>query len=55
MPAGLTETIVAWESKGSLNEKNKPPTILSNSLSPKLKLDNSKVRIEFKGSCLKQG
>ena len=53
MPAGLTETIVAWESKGSLNEKNKPPTILSNSLSPKW--HNSKVRIEFKGSCLKQG
>ena len=28
MPAGLTETIVAWESKGSLNEKKQAPNYI---------------------------
>ena len=54
MPTGITETIIAWQSKGLSNEKIKPPTTLNNSLSPKLKGYNSKIRIEFKGSRLKQ-
>ena len=54
MPSDLTETIVAWQSKGLPNEKMKPSTASNNSLSQKLKWHNSKIRVEFKGSCLKQ-
>ena len=37
MPAGVTETIVAWESKAFSNEKIKPPATGNNSLSLKMK------------------
>ena len=37
MLAGLTDTIVEWESKGLLNKKIRPPTTANNSLSPKLR------------------
>ena len=53
-PAGLTETIVAWQSKVLSNEKTRPPTTSNNSLSPKQKRNYSKIRVKFKGSCLKQ-
>ena len=53
MEAGVTETIVAWESKGLLNEKIKPIIKKNNNFSPKLKWHNSKIRVEFKGRCLK--
>ena len=54
MLSGLTYTIVAWESKGLWNEKMKPPTTSNNSLSPNLKQHNSKIRVKYKGSYLKQ-
>ena len=54
MPVGLKETILTWQSKGLSNETIRPPTTSNNSLSPKLKLGNSKIRVEFKGSYLKQ-
>ena len=53
MSTGLTETIVAWQSKGLSNEKIRPPTSLIYSLSPKLKWHNSTIRVELKGSYLK--
>ena len=54
MPVSLTETIIAWKSKGLSNEIIKPPTLANYSLSPKLKRHNSKMRVEFKRSCLNQ-
>ena len=54
MLSGLTYTIVAQESKGLSNEKMKPPTTSNNSLSPNLKQYNSKIRVKYKGSYLKQ-
>ena len=54
MSVGLKETILTWQSKGLSNETIRPPTTSNNSLSPKLKLGNSKIRVEFKGSYLKQ-
>ena len=50
----VTETIVAWKSKGFSNEKIKPPATANNSPSLKMKWYNSKIRVELKGSCLKQ-
>ena len=53
MFAGLIESIIARQVKGLSNEKIWPLTISNNSLSPKLKCHNSKIRVEFEGSCLK--
>ena len=49
-----TEIITQWQSKGLLNEKVRPLVTLNNSLSPKLKWNNSNIMLEFKGSSLKQ-
>ena len=55
MPAGLTDTIVECESEGLSIEKIKPPLTANISLSPKLKqMNNSGIKVEFKGNCLKQ-
>ena len=49
MSAGLTNTVVEWESKGLSNEKIRPTTA-NNSLFPKLRsTNNSKIRVEFNG------
>ena len=48
------EIFVAWQSKELSNEKIRSPTTSDNSLSPKLKLHNSKIRGEYKDSCFKQ-
>ena len=54
--AGITDTIVKSEYKGLSNEKTKPFVTETKGLSPKLKwMHNSKARVEFKGSSLKQG
>ena len=52
-PAGLTEIVVSWQSRGLSNEKIRPPTTSNNSLSPKLKQHNSRKGVESKGSYLK--
>ena len=55
MPTGVTNTIIAWESKGLSNEKFESLITANNSLSPKLRwINNSRIRAEFKGSYLKQ-
>ena len=55
MPAGLTDTIVEWESKELLNEKIKRPIIVNYNLSPKqIWMNNLRIGVRFKGSCLKQ-
>ena len=43
-----------WESKELSNKKNMPPYTISKSLSPKLEWCNFRIKLKFKGSCLKQ-
>ena len=55
MPAGLTDTIVDWESKRLSNVKIKSHITANHSLSPKLIwMNNSKIKLRIIGSCLKQ-
>ena len=50
-----TNYISSWESKGLSAESIKPPTTSDNSLTPELNYyDDSKVRVKFTRSCLKQ-
>ena len=51
---GITETVIAWTYKGLSSEKIRPSTTSSTCLSSKLKWRNSRIRVEFKGSYLKQ-
>ena len=52
--SGLPDTVSEWESKGLSNEKFKAPDTANKSLSPKLVwMNNSRIKLEFKGSCLK--
>ena len=53
--SGLPHTVSEWESKGLSNQKIKPPYTANKSLSPKFVwMNNSRIRLEFKGSCLIQ-
>ena len=53
--SGLTTTISEWKSKVFSNEKFSPPYTANKSLSPKLVwMNNSRIRLEFPGSCLQQ-
>ena len=53
---GLPKTITESESKRLSDENTKPPFSSNYSLSPKLVwMNSSRIRIEFKGSSLKQG
>ena len=54
--AGIPGTSTEWKSKGLQNEKIKSLFTANHSLPPKLVwINNSRIRVEFKGSCLKQG
>ena len=54
--AGLTDTVVEWQSQGMWTEKSKPSSTANHGVSPKLRwINNSRIRVEFKQSCLKQG
>ena len=46
--------VSSWKSKGLSAESNKPPTRSDNSLSPTLNYYDTKTRVTFTGSCLKQ-
>ena len=52
--SGLPDTISEWEFKGLPNEKIMLLYTTSKSLSKKLEQYNSRVKLKFKGSCLKQ-
>ena len=55
MAAGLTDTIVDWKSRDLPNKRIKPHITPNHSLSPKLTwMNNSKIKVRFKGSYLKQ-
>ena len=46
--------ISSWESKGLSAESIKPPTTSDNNLAPTLSYYDTKTRVKFTGSCLKQ-
>ena len=48
-----TDYVSSWRSKGLSAETFKPPTTSDNSLTPALSYD-TKTRVKFTGSCLKQ-
>ena len=55
MPAIFTDKIVECKSKELPKEKVKLPLTTNYTLSPKLiRLTKSRIRVTFKGNCLKQ-
>ena len=50
---GVIDRVLSWQSKGISNESIKPPTT-SNSLNPRLSYNDTKIKVQFTGSCLKQ-
>ena len=49
-----TNYVSSWKSKGLSDESIKPPAISGNSLNPELNYYDTKTRVKFTGSCLKQ-
>ena len=49
-----TEFVLSWKSKGLSAESINPPTTSDNSLPPLISFYDSKTRVKFTGSCLKQ-
>ena len=52
--SGNTKYISSWKSKGLSNESITAPTTSDYKLNPKLSYFLTKIRVEFRGSCLKQ-
>ena len=50
----VSNYVFSWQSKGLSNESIKPPTTSDNSLNPGLSYYDTKVRVQFTKSCLKQ-
>ena len=51
---GVIDRVLSWQSKGLSNESIKPPTTSNNSLNPRLSYNDTKIKLQFTGSCLKQ-
>ena len=51
---GVTDYVLSWQSKGLSNEIIEPSTTSNDSLNPKLSYYDTKVRVQFTKSCLKQ-
>ena len=51
---GVTDRVLSWQSKGLSNETIKPPTTSNNSLNPRLSHNDTKIKAQFTGSCVKQ-
>ena len=51
---GVIDRVLSWQSKGTSNESIKPPTTPNNSLNPRLSYNDTKIKVQFTGSCLKQ-
>ena len=49
-----TKYILSWQSKGLSDKTIKPLATSDNSLNPQVSYFGTKVRLEFRGSCLKQ-
>ena len=50
----VIDRVLSWQSKGISNESIKPPTTSINSLNPRLSYSDTKIKIQFTGSCSKQ-
>ena len=52
---GVIDHVLSWQSKGISNESIKPPTTShDNSLNPRLSYSDTKIKVQFTRSCLKQ-
>ena len=51
---GVIDRVLSWQSKVISNESMKPPTTSNNSLDPRLNYNDTKIKVQFTGSCLKQ-
>ena len=51
---GVIDRVLSWQSKGISNESINPSTTSNNSLNPRLSYNDAKIKVQFKGSCLKQ-
>ena len=51
---GFIDRVLSWQSKGLSNESIKPPTTSNNSFYPRLSYNDTKIKVQFTGSCLKQ-
>ena len=50
---GVIDSVLSWQSKRISNESIKPPTTSNNSLNPRLSYNDTKIKVQFTGSCLK--
>ena len=51
---GVIDSVLSWQSKEISNESIKPPTTSNNSVNPRLSNNDTKSKVQFTGSCLKQ-
>ena len=51
---GVIDRVLSWQSKGISNESIKPTTTSNNSFNPRLSYNDTKIKVQFTGSCLKQ-
>ena len=51
---GAIDRVLSLQLKGLSNESIKPPTTSNNSLNPRLSYNDTKIKVQFTGSCLKQ-
>ena len=51
---GVIDRVLSWQLKGLSNESIKPPTTSNNGLNPRLSYNDTKIKVQFTGSCLKQ-
>ena len=52
--AGAIDYVLSWQSKGLSDESIKPPTTSDNTLNPRLSYNDTKIKVQFTRSCLKQ-
>ena len=52
--AGVIDRVLSWQSKRISNESIQTPTTFNNSLNPRLSYNDTKIEVQFTGSCLKQ-
>ena len=51
---GVVDRVLSWKAKGLSNESIKPPATSNNSHNPRLSYNDTKIKVQFTGSCLKQ-
>ena len=54
LKVGNSDFVLSWRSKGLSNESITPPSASNNFLSSSLNYLDTKIRVKFSGSCLKQ-